>query len=353
MNTKLKTFGLLLLVTTIVKGQDEQEQESGLQISGSVDTYYKYDFSGNANQPTWFGNDQNSVSLGMANLILTQSKDKVTFVADVALGPRANQIYVNDGAAEVDGSSTAPGLIQNLYVSYSLSENIDVTAGFMGTFIGYEVISPTANFNYTGSYLFSNGPFQNAGIKADISLGEKIGLMVGGFSSSWDSYVANPELGMDNIGTQLSYNPVEGLDIYLNYISGAMYEQWDVTSGYQVSDPLYLGLNVSGNSKYAGDESGFFGAAGYAQFSIGDAASIGLRYEHFTDFEGFDLNGDASVLEDVTRSSFTLSANITDGPLTFIPEFRFDLSDQQEFLGANDAATDSFSQILFAAVYSF
>jgi hypothetical protein len=52
----------------------------------------------------------------------------------------------------------------------------------MGTFIGYEVISPLANFHST-SYLFTNGPFQNAGIKQTM-LYLKVGLMVGAFNDA-------------------------------------------------------------------------------------------------------------------------------------------------------------------------
>ena len=128
----------LILTTTLftVKAQDD---ESPLVISGSVDTYYKYDFSGMSNSLTSFADDQNSFSLGMANVILSKEVGKASFVADLAFGPRADQ--------------SAPGPIQNLYVSYALSEKVTVTGGFMGTFVGYEVISPVANFNYSTSYL--------------------------------------------------------------------------------------------------------------------------------------------------------------------------------------------------------
>jgi hypothetical protein len=55
--------------------------------------------------------------------------------------------------------------IQNLYATYAATDKLSFTAGYMGTFIGYEVISPLANFHYSTSYLFTNGPFQNAGVK--------------------------------------------------------------------------------------------------------------------------------------------------------------------------------------------
>jgi hypothetical protein len=36
-----------------------------------------------------------------------------------------------------------------------------------------------ANFHYSTSYLFTNGPFQNAGVKANYAISDKVGIMVG------------------------------------------------------------------------------------------------------------------------------------------------------------------------------
>jgi hypothetical protein len=35
-----------------------------------------------------------------------------------------------------------------------------------------------ANFHYSTSYLFTNGPFQNAGVKANYAISDKVGIMV-------------------------------------------------------------------------------------------------------------------------------------------------------------------------------
>ena len=49
-------------------GTTADPKDPPLIFSGSVDTYYKYDFSGHANIPTSFASDQNSVSIGMVDL---------------------------------------------------------------------------------------------------------------------------------------------------------------------------------------------------------------------------------------------------------------------------------------------
>jgi len=335
--------GLIVLLQVAISGViiAQDEEESPLTVSGSVDTYYRYDFSGTANRGSWFAEDQNSVSIGMIDILLEKTTGNTSFVGELGFGPRG------DGSGTGVGA-TAAGSIQNLYVSHAISDNFSLTAGFMGTFVGYEVISPAANFNYSASYLFSNGPFQNAGLKADIGITDNVGLMVGIFSSAWDSYVADPDLGMDNFGAQLSISPVEGWDAYLNFISGSQFSQWDITTGYQISDPFYLGLNVSQNSEYAGDEDGgFFGIAGYAQYAISDATTLGVRYESFTP----DV---PDGVDEESISSLTFSANITAGNLTFIPEFRTDSgADTFGWVDSDGMATDSFSEFLLACVYSF
>ena len=51
---------------------------SPLEISGSGDLYYKYDFSKNPNIGTSFASDQNSVSLGMIDIALKKKTGKFT-----------------------------------------------------------------------------------------------------------------------------------------------------------------------------------------------------------------------------------------------------------------------------------
>ncbi len=335
-----KTILLSTLILTItlfnVKAQDD---ESPLVISGSVDTYYKYDFSGMSNSLTSFADDQNSFSLGMANVILSKEVGKASFVADLAFGPRADQ--------------SAPGPIQNLYVSYALSEKVTVTGGFMGTFVGYEVISPSANFNYSTSYLFSNGPFQNGGLKFDFAISDKFGFMAGVFNE-FDSY-SNTSGGLD-FGAQVYISPAEGWDAYINFVtSNDSGSEIDLTTTYQITDEFMLGLNAAKRTtgeffdEDAGDGANFYGIAVYANYAISDNFALGFRGETFEDEDGGVLS--ESVASKVT--SFTLSGNIGSGPLKLIPEIRVDTADEDLFMDADGDPTDSFAQFILAAVFSF
>ena len=322
-----------------------------LTFSGSVDTYYKYDFSGHPNIPTSFANENNSVSIGMLDLGLKKTVGNASFVGELSFGPRSDQ------SIPVTGYH-----IQNLYVSYNLSSKFNLSMGYMSTFVGYEVISPAANFNYSTSYLFTNGPFQNAGFKATYTFSDKVSLMAGIFNDKWNVYTSAAYV--NTFGAQLTVTPVKNWTAYINLATGPESgTEIDLTTAYQITDAFKLGLNAadfSAGSHYTG---GFSGVALYPQLAVSKVVTLGLRGEYFTDKSGTygayptagggfgNIFGPAPG-ESVTAITFT--ANIKAGPLTVIPEIRFDNSSKSDmFTDNNSAFTSSATQVLLAAVYAF
>ena len=335
-----------------VSAQDEEE--SGLQISGSVDTYWKYDFSGYkdesgiSNIPTSFADEQNSISVGMIDIALSQTVGKASFVGEIAFGPRS---FKSIPLFQPDGSDDVIVGIQNLYASYAFSDVFSLTAGYMGTFVGYEVISPAGNFNYSTSYLFTNGPFQNSGIKADFAISDRFAFMVGLFND-WNVY--QDFNGISDFGAQVYLMPIDGWDVYVNFVTGnPSGTVIDLTTGWQISDALYLGLNAADYSASGEDAGGYTGVALYPQISLSDAIALGLRYEYFKfkEFTDDDLQNIASQ----NVNAFTLTANLKAGPLTVIPEFRLDGASDEFFSKNSEGSefTKSASQFLIAAVYAF
>lgn len=310
-------------------------QDTPLEITGSADAYWKYDFAKTSNIPTSFATDQNSLSLGMIDIALKKKTGKTSFVGEVSFGPRG----AGQSIPDVDGQSFH---IQNLYATYAASDKLSLTAGYMGTFIGYEVISPLANFHYSTSYLFTNGPFQNAGIKANYAVSSKVGLMVGLFNDQWNAYQATPEFGLNAFGAQLSVTPAEGFTAYLNLLTGSESGTIvDLTAAYQISPKFKLGVNAADFSG-AVSGSGFTGFALYPSVAISDSFGLGLRAESFK-----------SKTLDTSVSAFTFSANLKSGGLTFIPEFRLDNASEKDFYTANGNPTKSASQFALAMVYGF
>jgi hypothetical protein len=323
-----------------------------LVFSGSVDTYYKYDFSGHNNIPTSFGKDQNSISIGMVDLALKKTVGNASFVGELSFGPRSDQSIPNAGYH-----------IQNLYVNYAVTPKFSLAMGYMSTFVGYEVISPSANFNYSTSYLFTNGPFQNAGFKATYAFSDKVSLMAGVFNDYWNTYTSAAKV--NTFGAQLTVTPVKNWTAYINLVTGPSNgTEVDLTTAYQITDAFKLGLNAANFSASNGYTGGFAGVALYPQLAVSKVVTLGLRGEYFKNKAGTygapageGLTGGGFVAgpldgEHVTGITFTM--NIKAGPLTVIPEFRYDNTSQADvFTNSSSAYTKSASQILLAAVYSF
>ena len=341
---KVITILALALTTSVAFAQD-----TPLEISGSGDLYYKYDFAKASQLGTSFATDQNSVSLGMIDIALKKKTGKTSFVGEVSFGPRGQYQSIPNSDGTFNNVSNSFN-IQNLYAAYAASDKLTLTAGYMGTFIGYEVISPLGNLNYSTSYLFTNGPFQNAGVKANYAISSKVGLMVGLFNDQWNAYQANPSFGLNAIGAQLSLTPVEGLTAYINYLDGsASGTIVDLTAAYQISEKFKLGLNVADFSGTA-DDTGYTGFALYPSYAVSSNFSLALRAENF---KAKKMSAYSGVTGDESVTAFTLSANLKSGGLTFIPEFRMDSGSKEMFIDSDLAATKSASQVSLAVVYGF
>jgi len=334
--------GALLL--SVLMGFSQEETEKKLKISGSVDAYYRANLTGPneafeeegstfyLNPGTSFAN-RSGFSLGMANAILSYEGDKVGFVADLVFGPRGEEaVFLSVGSSNI---------VNQLYVYYNVSDKLKLTFGNFNTFLGYEVISPVGNFNYSTSYMFSNGPFSHTGLKADIALSEDFSLMLAIMNST--DYTEFNLDGSYTAGAQLGYKSQ-----YLNFIYGNQTGssdatfQVDYTGGTDLSDAFFLGINATYNDT---DGSGFYGAALYPQYSFSEAFALGLRAEYF----GFHEED----FDDDTVFAATLSANYNIEDLTIIPEIRLDSWSNEPYFDNDLSATKSLASFLVAAVYKF
>ena len=353
----LLLLSLFVIVVTSAKAETTAVADTGkvgttadpkdppLIFSGSVDTYYKYDFSGHANIPTSFASDQNSVSIGMIDLGLKKKVGKAAFVGELAFGPRGQyQSTPNGDGTTANGTNSFH--IQNLYVSYDVTDKLNFTAGYMATFIGYEVISPTGNFNYSTSYLFTSGPFQNAGFKATYAFSDKVSLMAGIFNDNWNVYTAQHDVS--TFGAQLFLAPAKGWTAYLNVASGPTSGTiFDLTTAYQITEAFKLGLNGADFTPAHGG-GGYSGVALYPQLTVSKIVTLGLRGEYFE-------TKSTSTTPSANVTGITATANIKAGALTIIPEVRLDNSnvDTFGFTKGDGTPTKQAGQFVIAAVYAF
>ena len=305
----------------------QAQEEPTFSVSGTVDSYYR---SSEYAPGTSFAN-LNGFSLGMANIVLSYEGEKHGFVADLVYGPR--------GADAVFNSAGSSNIVNQLYVYYNVSDSFTLTLGNFNTFLGYEVISPAANFNYSTSYMFSYGPFSHTGLKADIALSDDVSLMLGVLNST--DYTESQPVGDDYMfGAQLGL-----YGQYINFLSGGLsnVSQIDFTGGIDISDSFFLGVNAT---SYEDDVIEFSGVALYPQVALSDSFTLGGR------FEAFSENGALGAFGDGDNTSITLTGSFTSGNMTIKPEFRVDTASDAYYMDA-DGATDSLSSFVLAAIYSF
>ena len=321
---------LLVLSTLIITAQDSLQ--SKLSLEGSADIYYKRNLSTNTDlaPATSFAND-NGFSLGMFNLISSYDTKNTGFVADLVFGPRGEDaVFLSTGSSNI---------INQLYAYWDASDNLTFTMGNFNTFLGYEVISPTGNFNYSTSYMFSYGPFSHSGLKADFNLSKNLTGMLAVLNAT-DATDFNTT-NFNTLGVQLGYKGT-----YLNALYGkqdASLEptlQIDLTGGYDLSKKFYLGVNSTYNKT---DKDGFYGVALYPQYNLGKLTA-GLRGEYFAEIN----NGVGAIGPDANVINFTTTLDYAKENLNLKLEYRLDKASEQVF-----EQKDNLSSIVLAAVYSF
>ena len=350
----LLSFAMMFAVFISFAQETETEEKRKFTFGGSADVYFRQNLGApngeNAIAPNTSFANGNGFAIGMANVILSYEGKKVGAVADLVFGPRGVDAVFGSLQWDIDGDGNpdlgnSSQIVNQLYVYWNVSDKVTLTFGNFNTFLGYEVISPTGNFNYSTSYMFSYGPFSHTGLKMDWAMNDDWGLMLAIMNDN-DFTNFNPTNNY-TAGAQVSYK-----DVYLNFLYGPQF-QVDLTTGFDLSDSFYLGVN----STYFVDndtDGSFYGVALYPQYRTSDSFAIGFRAEYFGESkEGvgaigeYDDDGKANAFE------FTLSGNYSIGGLTLIPEFRIDTTSEDTFVNNDFEPTGSLASFLVAAVYQF
>ncbi len=321
---------------------DETSDEKKFSLSGTVDAYYRANLN-SANSGANYSAPGSSFAnlpgfaLGMANVIASYEGKDVGFVADLVFGPRGTDAIFASPLYSATGN-----IVNQLYVYWNVSDKVTLTFGNFNTFLGYEVISPAGNFNYSTSYLFSYGPFSHTGLKADFDLGSDWSLMLAVMNPT-DITEFNPN-GKYAYGAQLGYSGQ-----YLNLISDDGNFEIDYTGGFDLSEDFYLGINAAYFD--GADDTGFAGGAVYPQYKTSETFTLGLRGEYFVETGDFGAIG--TGVEDSSVLALTLTGSATIGDLVIKPELRLDNASDDAFLDTDGASMKSLSSFVLAAVYSF
>ena len=303
----------ILLLSSFSYSQELTKEKKIFQISGSVDTYMRYNFAENQNQApgTFFANGA-GFSLGMFNIITSYNGEKSGFVSDLVFGPR--------GIESVFNSRGSSSIVNQLYIYYNLTDKVKITMGNFNSFLGYEKISPILNFNYSTSYMFTFGPLSHTGLKADLSLSEDISLLVSLLNPS-DVTDSNPN-DTYMFGSQFGIK-----DHFFNYLTGQGYNQIEYIGGIDISDSFFLGINAT-SASLSNDRGGFSGIALYPQIKLLDSFELGSRLELFSDKKDFTGVFGANEADNI---SITITGNFTSDNMIVKSEIRVDNASEEIF----------------------
>jgi hypothetical protein len=338
---KLITLSMLLMASVLFA--QETTEAPKFTLSGSIDAYYRANLNAPNDADNWTAPGSSfanlpGFALGMANVVASYEGEKVGFVADLVFGPRGTDAIFASPMYSATGN-----IVNQLYAYWNVSESVKLTMGNFNTFLGYEVISPVANFNYSTSYLFSYGPFSHTGLKADFALSEDFGLMLAVMNDT-DLTEFNPT-GDYAFGAQLGYKGQ-----FLNLLVDPSFTEIDFTGGFDLSDSFFLGINAA-YLTLENDGGGFAGAALYPQYAVSDTFTLGLRGEYFV--EDGDFGAIGTGVEDSSVFATTLTASFAIDNLTIKPEIRLDSASDNAFLNNDLAGQKSLSSFVLAAIYSF
>jgi hypothetical protein len=349
---KLSLFIYLALVAFTSFAQEDSTKKSNWTFTGFVDGYFRSDFNQNiSNNRTSFTNSNNKLALGMVSAKVDYAYKKFSFTADLGAGKRAEEFAYNDKGVF--------SYVKQLYASYAPTDWLKLTAGTWATHVGYELVDPYANRNYSMSYMFSYGPFLHTGVKADFTFGTT-GFMIGVANPT--DYRKAPTGSKKYTILQWSQAINEDVKLYLNYVGGqrpsdsAKTKQIDLVVTAKINDEFGIGFNGTINSikfqtnnNYAEAASAWSGAAVYLNYDPVEKLGLTLRTEVFNDKNQLAALG--SALSGTSILANTLSANIKLGKFTIIPELRHETAGKNIYFSKNGASKSSDVSFLIGAYF--
>jgi hypothetical protein len=311
-------------------------------ITGSVDVYYRFNFA-NAkkslvtNNATSFTNSHNSFELGMASVKVVHSFGKISGVIDLGFGSRAKEFSYNETGITQS--------VKQAYLTFAPSGKVTFTAGKFATHVGYELLDPQLNRNYSMSYMFSYGPFSHTGLKMDVALSSTAGFMIGVANPT--DYISAPFANKFFLA-QFHAGTANGkFTAYLNYVGGKDTSKIILS---KITDKFGIGAN--GTVKFVKpngvSSEKWGGAAIYLNVDPTDKFGFTVRGEKFWDKHNVTGYFGTNLYE------VTATLNIKPVPgLMIMPELRLDGAKDNYFIKHDGTGTKSTFSMLLAAVYSF
>ena len=229
------------------------------------------------------------------------------------------------------------------YVDYvaPLGSGLKLRFGKFATYLGAEVIEARDNINYSRSFLYNFAtPFTHTGVMAGYKFSEAFTAnlyLVNGWDVSTDNNKGK-SMGASFVVTpvgpvQLTFNFMYGPEETNNNSSNRFLFDW--IGAFKATKKLTFMANVDYGQEEkdphnSGNNSKWYGVAGYAKYEFTDFFSASMRGEYFDDKNGV-RTGIAQKLKEITLTAeFKIAKD-----LLLRPEYRHDWSDQNGFDSKN------------------
>jgi Putative beta-barrel porin-2, OmpL-like. bbp2 len=288
------------------------------------------------NEQRLFDSKANSFLLDLA---------QVQFAKDPAVGGLGYKLKLSYGETAKFIHSAGLGNpndefdLTEAYMNYvaPLGSGLRLQFGKFVTYNGAEVIEARDNFNYSRSFLFNFAvPFTHTGLMGGYKFSDALTVNLY-LVNGWD--VTNDNNNAKTFGASFVVTPIEPLGLTFNFTYGP--EQANNTSNYRFlfdwigAYKATKSLTFMANVDYGheakdplngGQDSEWWGVAGYAKYEFTDFFSSAIRAEYFNDEKGV-RTGIAQELKEVTLTvDFKVAKN-----LLLRPEYRHDWSTNNAF----------------------
>ncbi|HEY3280885.1 MAG TPA: porin, partial [Armatimonadota bacterium] len=323
---------------------DAKDADSKIELSGSIDGYYGYNFEKPAGDNPFraFDVKDNQFSFALGELVINKNPKPLGFHIRLGFGKTADLV----SAFEPGDKEVYKHIIQayGTYVFDKKGSTVDF--GKWVTPHGAEVIETQDNWNYTRGLLFTWAiPFYHMGIRAKTPLTSKLTLN-GSISNGWNNVEDNNSDKTFGLGASYTLSPK--LSVASNWMGGrevvvaaspgppvvASASRFrnlvDTIVTYNATPKWSFILNhdFAWQDKLPGASRNamWTGLAGYAKYAINDVSAGVVRAEWFWDRDGFST-GTSQTLKEVTA---TYERKIAKNLITRL-ELRHDWSSQATF----------------------
>jgi hypothetical protein len=358
-----------LAVLTAPAPAAAQETPPAIEVTGSVDWYYEYNF----NRPDRYTTDEsgdkvlnpvqnnlrnfdfkdNTFALNLAQITIKRAPAPVGFRLDLDFGKTADWIH----GGEPGGLDTYRHIQQAFITAkpriWGADDTLDI--GKFVTSAGAEVIETKDNWNYTRGLLFALAiPYYHAGLRYSHPMpsGGAVGVQL---LNGWNDVEDNN--GSPSVGLTFTTPVGKGVTFTQNYIGGPelsdnnhdLRHLFDTVIAYTASDRLSFLLNTdyAREARPTGRVS-WKGIAGYARYAITEKTAVAARLEYFDDPDG----GATGTAQNVREATITYEWKAGNG-LTTRAELRHDKSSEDVYLSNDNGTKDSQTTLLVGSVYAF